>query len=95
MTHEEFAYRAEGRLLEAADRLEGEARDLGVHGDASKAQARAGELRVAALLIHRGAWKECSANFGGGRSSPGGRGIPGRSGGLLLAFVVAHLGVVA
>ena len=51
MRHEEFAHRAEGRLLEAADRLEGEARDLGVHGDASKTQARAGELRVAALLV--------------------------------------------
>ena len=51
MTHEEFAVRAEGRLLEAADRLEGEARNLGVHGDASKTQARAGELRVAALLV--------------------------------------------
>ncbi len=49
--HEEFAHRAEGRLLEAADRLEGDARDLGVHGDASKTQARAGELRVAALLV--------------------------------------------
>ena len=51
MTHEEFARRTEGRLLEAADRLEGEARDLGVPVDASKTQARAGELRVAALLV--------------------------------------------
>ena len=51
MTHEEFAHRAERRLQEAADRLEGEARDLGVHGEASKTQARAGELRVAALLV--------------------------------------------
>ena len=51
MTHEEFARRTEGRLQEAADRLEGEARDLGVHGEASKTQARAGELRVAALLV--------------------------------------------
>ena len=51
MRHEEFAHRAEGRLLEAADRLEGAARDLGVHGDASKTQARAGELRVAALMV--------------------------------------------
>ena len=51
MTHEEFAYRAEGRLEEAADRLEGEARALGVHGEASKTEARAGELRVAALLV--------------------------------------------
>ena len=51
MTHEEFAHRAEGRLLEAADRLEGNARDLGVHGEVSKTRARAGELRVAALLV--------------------------------------------
>jgi hypothetical protein len=51
MGHEEFAHRAEGRLLEAADRLEGEARDLGIHGEASKTRARAGELRVAALLV--------------------------------------------
>ena len=51
MTHEEFADRAEGRLLEAADRLEGEARDLGIHGEASRTRARAGELRVAALLL--------------------------------------------
>ena len=51
MTHEEFAYRAERRLLEAADRLEGEARDLGIHGEASKTRARARELRVAALLV--------------------------------------------
>ncbi len=51
MRHEEFAHRAQRRLEAAADRLEGEARDLGVHGDASKTQARAGELRVAALLV--------------------------------------------
>ena len=51
MRHEEFARRAEGRLLEASDRLEGEARDLGVHGDASRTRARVGELRVAALLV--------------------------------------------
>ena len=51
MRHEEFAHRAEGRLLEAAARLEGDARDLGIHGDASKTRARAGELRVAALLV--------------------------------------------
>ena len=51
MRHEAFAELAEKRLEEAADRLEGEARDLGVHGDASKTQARAGELRVAALLV--------------------------------------------
>ena len=51
MRHEEFAHRAQRRLEAAADRLEGDARDLGVHGDASKTQARAGELRVAALLV--------------------------------------------
>ena len=51
MTHEEFARRAEGRLQEAADRPEGEARGLGIHGEASKTRARAGELRVAALLV--------------------------------------------
>ena len=51
MRHEEFAHRAEGRLLEAADRLEGDARDLGVHGDASRTRARVGEPRVAALLV--------------------------------------------
>ena len=51
MTHEEFAHRAQRRLLEAADRLEGDAQDLGIHGGASKTQARAGELRVAALLV--------------------------------------------
>ena len=51
MRHEEFAERAEGRLEEAADRLEGEARALGVHGEASKTKVRAGELRVAALLV--------------------------------------------
>jgi hypothetical protein len=49
--HEEFAHRAERRLEEAADRLEGEARGLGIHGEASKTKARAGELRVAALLV--------------------------------------------
>ena len=49
--HEEFAHRAERRLEEAADRLEGEARGLGIHGGASKTAARAGELRIAALLV--------------------------------------------
>ena len=53
MSYEEFARRAEGRLEEAADRLEGEARELGVHGGASKTRARAGELRVAALLVRQ------------------------------------------
>ena len=51
MRHEEFARRAQRRLKETADRLEGEARELGIHGGASKTEARAGELRVAALLV--------------------------------------------
>jgi hypothetical protein len=57
MTHEEFARRAQGRLEAEADRLEGEARDLGLHGEASKTKARAGELRVAALLVREEAVK--------------------------------------
>ena len=51
MRHEVFAERAGRRLEEAADRLESEARDLGIHGGASRTRARAGELRVAALLV--------------------------------------------
>ena len=51
MRHEEFAQRAQRRLEAEADRLEGEARILGIHGGASKTAARAGELRVAALLV--------------------------------------------
>ena len=51
MRHEVFAERAGRRLEEAADRLESEARDLGIHGGASKTGTRAGELRVAALLV--------------------------------------------
>jgi hypothetical protein len=51
MTHEEFARRAEGRLEAEADRLEGESRELGIDGEAAKIAARAGELRVAALLV--------------------------------------------
>ena len=51
MRHEEFAHRAQRRLEAEADRLEGEARKLGIHGGASKTTARAGELRVAALLV--------------------------------------------
>ena len=51
MRHEEFAHRAQRRLEAAADRLEGEARDLGIHGGAAKTRARAGELRIAALLV--------------------------------------------
>ena len=49
--HEEFARRAEGRLKAAADRLEEDARELGIDGGASGTRARAGELRVAALLV--------------------------------------------
>ena len=43
--HEEFAHRAKRRLEEVADRLEGEARGLGLHGGASKTAARAAVLR--------------------------------------------------
>jgi hypothetical protein len=51
MKHEAFAERA-GRQLEAvADRLEGDAGRLGIDGEASKAKARAQELRVGALLV--------------------------------------------
>jgi len=49
--HEEFAELAEERLREVADRLEGQARELGIDGEAAKTAARAGELRVAALLV--------------------------------------------
>ena len=59
MRHEEFAHRAERRLEAAADRLEGEARDLGIHDGASETQARAGELRVAALLVREEAEAVC------------------------------------
>ena len=41
--HQEFAHRAQKRLLEAADQLEGDARGLGIHGKPSKTAARAGE----------------------------------------------------
>ena len=51
MDHEEFAKRAEGRLRAAADRLEDEAQGLGIGGGAARTAARAGELRVAALLV--------------------------------------------
>ena len=74
MRHEEFAHRAGRRLEETADRLEGEARDLGIHGGASKTGARAGELRVAALLV-RGEAKavsEAEAAPAGTKSDPAG-----------------------
>lgn len=51
MRHEEFAELAEERLEAVADRLEGQARELGIDGEAAKTAARAGELRVAALLV--------------------------------------------
>ena len=47
MRHEEFAERAAERLEAVADRLEEEGRRLGIHGAVS---ARAGEMRLAALL---------------------------------------------
>jgi hypothetical protein len=47
MRHEEFAERAARRLEAEADRLEEEGRRLGIHGAVS---ARAGEMRLAALL---------------------------------------------
>jgi hypothetical protein len=49
VNHEEFAHRAAGRLEEVADRIEGEARRLGIHGEASGTRAQ--EMRVAALLV--------------------------------------------
>jgi hypothetical protein len=51
VNHEEFAERAGRRLMEVADRLEVEGKDLGIAGEASKITARAQELRVAALLV--------------------------------------------
>ena len=51
MRHEEFAHRAGRRLEATADRLEEEAHELGIDGGASGTGARAGELRVAALLV--------------------------------------------
>ena len=51
MRHEEFARRAERRLEVEADRLEGQAGELGIDGGAAKTAARAGELRIAALLV--------------------------------------------
>jgi hypothetical protein len=47
MKHEEFAERAAKRLEAVADGLEKEGRRLGIHGAVS---ARAGEMRLAALL---------------------------------------------
>ena len=63
--HEEFAKRAERRLRAAADRLEDEAQGLGIGGGAARTAARAGELRIAALLV-RGEAEAVSA----GEASP-------------------------
>lgn len=46
---------AERRLEVAADRIDDDARDLGIDGEATKAKARSGELRVAALLVREAA----------------------------------------
>lgn len=51
MNHEEFARRAARRLETVADRTEEEARTLGIGGQASGTRARAGEMRVAALMV--------------------------------------------
>jgi hypothetical protein len=51
VSHEEFAERAGRRLERIADRLESEAKSLGVDGEAAKSTARAQEMRVAALLV--------------------------------------------
>ena len=55
MRHERFAQRAGGRLEAVADRLEGEAKGLGIDGEISQTAARAQEMRVAALLVRDGA----------------------------------------
>jgi hypothetical protein len=47
MRHEEFAEQTAKRLEAVADKLEEEGRRLGIHGAVS---ARAGEMRLAALL---------------------------------------------
>jgi hypothetical protein len=65
--HEEFSRLAQRRLEAEADRLEGEGRKLGIHGGASKTRARAGELRVAALLVREEAVKAGKAE---GRQRP-------------------------
>ena len=61
MRHEEFAELVGRRLEDAADRLETRARDLGIEGEASRTGARAGELRVAALLVREEAAAASSA----------------------------------
>jgi hypothetical protein len=53
--HEEFAERAGRRLKEVADRIEDrievDGRRQGIDGEASETNARAQEMRVAALLV--------------------------------------------
>lgn len=51
MNHTQFAERAARRLESAAAHLEDEGRRLEILGEASKISARAGEMRVAALLV--------------------------------------------
>jgi hypothetical protein len=49
--HEEFARRAAWRLEAMANRTEGEASRLGIHGEASGRRARAQQMRLAALVV--------------------------------------------
>lgn len=51
MNHTQFAERAARRLESAAAHLEDEGRRLEILGEASKISARAGEMRIAALLV--------------------------------------------
>ena len=51
MRHDKFAERVERRLRGAADRLEADTRELGIDGGAARTADRAGELRVAALMV--------------------------------------------
>lgn len=70
MRHEEFAERAAKRLEAVADRLEEEGRKLGIHGAVS---ARAGELRLAALLVREEADAVTRAERGASVEPPGER----------------------
>ncbi|HEX2182078.1 MAG TPA: hypothetical protein VHH10_07310 [Rubrobacteraceae bacterium] len=65
MRHEEFAEQAARRLEAVADRLEEEGRRLGVHGAVS---ARAGEMRLAALLTREEAEAVTRAEREAGRN---------------------------
>lgn len=71
LNHVEFALRAQRRLEETADRLEGEGRGLGIAGEASKISVRARELRVAALLVREEA--EAASEY---EERPGDPGAP-------------------